>query len=66
MITIFIAVLAKLFSIVNPFGVVPMYLTMTSHFEVKERHRLVCEQALKAFDEWWATVQSASPKPAIA
>ncbi len=41
MIAIFIAVLAKIFSIVNPFGVVPMYLTMTTQFEAKERNRLV-------------------------
>jgi multiple antibiotic resistance protein len=46
MITIFIAVLAKIFSIVNPFGVVPMYLTMTSQFEVKERNRLVLSTSL--------------------
>ena len=46
MITIFIAVLAKLFSIVNPFGVVPMYLTMTSQFEAKERKRLVLSTSL--------------------
>jgi methylenetetrahydrofolate--tRNA-(uracil-5-)-methyltransferase len=29
----------------------------------KERHRLVCERALQAFDEWWAAVQSATPRP---
>jgi multiple antibiotic resistance protein len=38
---VFVAVLAKLFSIVNPFGAVPMYLTMTSNFEGKERRKLV-------------------------
>ena len=46
MITIFIAVLAKLFSIVNPFGVVPMYLTMTAQFEAKARKRLVLSTCL--------------------
>lgn len=46
MIAIFIAVLAKTFSIVNPFGVVPMYLTMTSQFEAKERNRLVLVTSL--------------------
>lgn len=38
---IFIALSAKLFSIVNPFGVVPMFLTMTSEYAEKERRRLV-------------------------
>jgi multiple antibiotic resistance protein len=46
MIAIFIAVLAKIFSIVNPFGVVPMYLTMTTQFEAKERNRLVLVTSL--------------------
>lgn len=46
MIAIFIAVLAKTFSIVNPFGVVPMYLTMTTQFEAKERNRLVLVTSL--------------------
>ena len=46
MITIFIAVLAKLFSIVNPFGVVPMYLTMSAQYEAKERNRLVLSTSL--------------------
>jgi multiple antibiotic resistance protein len=41
MTTIFIAVLAKLFSIVNPFGTVPMYLTMTAHYSDAERKKLV-------------------------
>ncbi len=46
MIEIFIAVLAKLFSIVNPFGVVPMFLTMTSQYEEKERRRLILSTCL--------------------
>lgn len=46
MITIFIAVLAKIFSIVNPLGVVPMYLTMTSEFTSQERKRLVLSTSL--------------------
>ena len=46
MIEIFIAVLAKLFSIVNPFGVVPMFLTMTSQYEEKERKRLILSTCL--------------------
>jgi multiple antibiotic resistance protein len=41
MISLFIAVLAKLFSIVNPFGAVPMYLTMTAHYSDAERKKLV-------------------------
>jgi methylenetetrahydrofolate--tRNA-(uracil-5-)-methyltransferase len=27
----------------------------------KERHRLVCERALAAFDAWWSTI----PLPAV-
>ena len=46
MIEIFIAVLAKLFSIVNPFGVVPMFLTMTSQYEEKDRRRLILSTSL--------------------
>jgi multiple antibiotic resistance protein len=46
MIEIFIAVLAKLFSIVNPFGVVPMFLTMTSQYEEKDRRRLILSTCL--------------------
>jgi multiple antibiotic resistance protein len=41
MTSLFIAVLAKLFSIVNPFGAVPMYLTMTAHYSEAERKKLV-------------------------
>jgi multiple antibiotic resistance protein len=41
MTSLFIAVLAKLFSIVNPFGAVPMYLTMTAHYSDGERKKLV-------------------------
>jgi multiple antibiotic resistance protein len=41
MTSLFIAVLAKLFSIVNPFGAVPMYLTMTAHYSETERKKLV-------------------------
>jgi multiple antibiotic resistance protein len=37
---LFISVLASLFSVVNPFGVVPMYLAMTPHYTVKERAKL--------------------------
>jgi multiple antibiotic resistance protein len=43
---IFVAVLAKLFSIVNPFGVVPMYLTMTSNYAKNERNRLVLNTSI--------------------
>ncbi len=46
MITIFIAVLAKLFSIVNPFGVVPMFLTMTANYEDRERRRVVLNSCI--------------------
>lgn len=46
MLAIFIAVLAKLFSIVNPFGGLPMYLAMTAHFEKKERRQLVLTTSL--------------------
>jgi multiple antibiotic resistance protein len=43
---IFVAVLAKLFSIVNPFGVVPMYLTMTSNYAEKDRKKLVLSTSI--------------------
>jgi multiple antibiotic resistance protein len=46
MLELFIAVLAKLFSIVNPFGAVPMYLTMTSQFADKERKRLIISTSI--------------------
>jgi multiple antibiotic resistance protein len=46
MLELFVAVLAKIFSIVNPFGAVPMYLTMTSQFETKERNRLILSTSL--------------------
>jgi multiple antibiotic resistance protein len=37
---LFISVLASLFSVVNPFGAVPMYLAMTPHYTPKERAKL--------------------------
>ncbi len=37
MFAIFIAVLTRLFAIVNPMGVVPMFLTMTSNYTEQER-----------------------------
>jgi multiple antibiotic resistance protein len=37
----FVEILAKLFSIVNPLGAVPMYLTMTANYSVAERKKLV-------------------------
>jgi multiple antibiotic resistance protein len=40
MLTIFIEVLAKLFSIVNPLGIVPMYLSMTAAYTEQERNVL--------------------------
>jgi multiple antibiotic resistance protein len=46
MLELFVAVLAKLFSIVNPFGAVPMYLTMTTHYETKARNRLILSTSL--------------------
>jgi multiple antibiotic resistance protein len=39
MFDIIIPVLAKLFSIVNPVGAVPMYLTMTANYTQAERNR---------------------------
>ncbi len=39
MLDIFIPVLAKLFSIVNPVGAVPMYLTMTANYTEAERRK---------------------------
>ena len=39
MLAIFIAVLAKLFSVVNPVGAVPMYLSLTASYNQTERNR---------------------------
>ncbi len=39
MLEIFIAVLAKLFSVVNPVGAIPMYLSLTTAYSQKERNR---------------------------
>jgi multiple antibiotic resistance protein len=39
MLEIIIPVLAKLFSVVNPVGAVPMYLTMTANYSEAERRR---------------------------
>lgn len=36
---LFITVLASLFSVVNPFGAVPVYLAMTPHYTAAERNR---------------------------
>lgn len=36
---LFISLLASLFSVVNPFGAVPVYLAMTPHYTIKERNR---------------------------
>ena len=46
MLEIAIAVLAKLFSIVNPIGALPMYLTLTANFTDKERRKLVLSTSL--------------------
>lgn len=46
MLSVFIAVLASLFSVVNPVGAVPMYLTLTSHYTAAERNRLVLHTCL--------------------
>ena len=40
MIGFFVGILAKLFSLVNVFGAVPMYLTMTAHYTRAERKHL--------------------------
>ncbi len=41
MLSILIEVLAKMFSIVNPMGALPMYLTLTAHYSETERLRTV-------------------------
>ncbi|MFM2266833.1 MAG: hypothetical protein RL757_274 [Bacteroidota bacterium] len=41
MLAILIEVLAKMFSIVNPMGALPMYLTLTAHYSEAERLRTV-------------------------
>jgi multiple antibiotic resistance protein len=40
MMEIFVAVLAKVFSIVNPLGAVPMYLSLTAHHDERERLKI--------------------------
>ena len=46
MLEIFIPVLAKLFSVVNPVGAVPMYLTMTANYTKAERDKTALRTTL--------------------
>jgi multiple antibiotic resistance protein len=46
MLEIFIPVLAKLFSVVNPVGAVPMYLTMTANYTKAERTKTALRTTL--------------------
>ena len=46
MLEIFIAVLAKLFSVVNPVGAIPMYLSMTVNYTKAERNRTALATSL--------------------
>jgi multiple antibiotic resistance protein len=46
MVEIFIAVLAKIFSVVNPVGAVPMYLTLTANYSQKERESTVLRTSI--------------------
>jgi multiple antibiotic resistance protein len=46
MLEIFIPVLAKLFSVVNPVGAVPMYLTMTANYTKVERDKTALRTTL--------------------
>lgn len=46
MLEIFIAVLAKLFSVVNPVGAIPMYLSLTASYAKKERNRTALATSL--------------------
>jgi multiple antibiotic resistance protein len=46
MVEIFIAVLAKIFSVVNPVGAVPMYLTMTANYSQAERNHTALRTSL--------------------
>jgi multiple antibiotic resistance protein len=46
MLEIFIPVLAKLFSVVNPVGAVPMYLTMTANYTEAERKKTALRTTL--------------------
>ena len=39
MLSLFVTVLANIFSVVNPVGAVPMYLTLTAHYTEEERRR---------------------------
>ncbi len=43
---LFIAVLASLFSVVNPIGVVPVFLSMTSNYSIPARNRTVLSTSI--------------------
>lgn len=46
MLELFIAVLASLFSVVNPIGAVPVFLSMTSNYTVKARNKTVLSTSI--------------------
>lgn len=46
MLELFIAVLASLFSVVNPIGAVPVFLSMTSNYSVAARNKTVLQTSL--------------------
>ena len=46
MLAVFFSVLASLISVVNPFGAVPVYLSMTPHYTARERTHTVRMTAL--------------------
>ncbi|MCI5084106.1 MAG: MarC family NAAT transporter [Saprospiraceae bacterium] len=46
MLDLFVATLAALFSVVNPFGAVPVFLAMTPHYTVAERNKTAFQTSL--------------------
>lgn len=46
MLELFIAVLASLFSVVNPIGAVPVFLSMTTNYTVKARNKTVLSTSI--------------------
>jgi multiple antibiotic resistance protein len=46
MVSLFFSVLASLFTVVNPLGAVPVFLAMTSDYEVRERTRVARSSSL--------------------
>ena len=46
MLDLFVATLAALFSVVNPFGAVPVFLAMTPHYTAAERNKTALQTSI--------------------